>query len=385
MSSRHSKIAVICFLSFLFTLHMALPVYVNSSFLGGVVGERFVGLVYTTASALSIVTFVFIARFLKRFGSRRVTLALAILELVALGTLAFTDGSVFIITAFFGHFVGTALFGFTLDLLLEHYSTDDKTGGIRGLFLVSANIAWVLAPLIAGEILTNGDYWKIYTASVILLIPVFFILAKSFRAFKDPEYRIYPMRKTFRDIRKSPDISGVFSASFLLQFYFSWMVIYTPLYLHSYLNFSWSDIGIMFSVMLIPYVLIEIPLGKLADSRFGEKETLAAGFAILAISTVVISFIRTDSVLIWTAILFVTRIGASMVEVMSETYFFKKVRDGDAHIVSFFRTMRPWAYVAGPLVASFFLALVSFQYLFLLLGTLMFLGVGAGLKIRDTK
>jgi MFS family permease len=136
--------------------------------------------------------------------------------------------------------------------------------------------------------------------------------------------------------------------------------------------------------MLLPFILIEIPAGKIADRWIGEKELLLAGFIIMALSTMVIPFIGTASFILWTTILFVTRIGASLVEIMTESYFFKHVKGDDANIISFFRMTRPLAYIAGPIAAIIALQFFPFQYIFLVLGIIMFLGLKYSLALKDT-
>ncbi len=50
---------------------------------------------------------------------------------------------------------------------------------------------------------------------------------------------------------------------------------------------------------------------------------LLAGFAIAAVSTGLMGFMGPSTLAAWAAVLFATRVGAAMVEVMSENYFFK--------------------------------------------------------------
>ena len=173
--------------------------------------------------------------------------------------------------------------------------------------------------------------------------------------------------------------------NFLLQFFFTWMVIYTPIYLHQYIGFSWREIGIIFSIMLLPFVILEIPLGRLADTRYGEKEMLAIGFIVMAVSTGLVSFIPVKDMALWIVLLFLTRVGASTVEVMSETYFFKKIDPDKVHIMSAFRMLRPLSYTISPIAAMILLFFIPLQYLFIPLAFLLFYGVRYSLTLEDTR
>src|SRR5690606_23149335 len=127
--------------------------------------------------------------------------------------------------------------------------------------------------------------------------------------------------KTFRELKNYPDILRIVRVDFVLRFFYAWMVIYTPLYLHNYIGLEWSSIGVIFTIMLIPFALFELPLGTLADRVYGEKEILIAGLAIMSISTISLFFITSSAFVVWSVALFLTRVGASAVEIMSETYF----------------------------------------------------------------
>ena len=175
-------------------------------------------------------------------------------------------------------------------------------------------------------------------------------------------------------------------SSLLLNFFFSWMVIYTPIYLHDHLGFSWTVIGIMFTIMLLPFPLLEMPLGKLADEKYGEKEMLNTGFIIIAITTAILTFITSTNAILWTVMLFATRIGASMVEITTESYFFKKIGSDDSNLLSFFRMTGPIAYIIGPISASILLIFVAPNYLFVILGFIVITaGLYFSLDLKDTK
>ena len=138
-------------------------------------------------------------------------------------------------------------------------------------------------------------------------------------------------------------------------------------------------------LMLFPFLLLEAPLGLVADKVLGEKELLIAGFSVMALATGSIYFVTSHSFAVWALILSITRVGAAMVEIMTETYFFKKVDGGDAAIVGLNRTVRPFAGMVGPLVVTGLLGWISLPTLFLALGGLMFFGIPIAAALKDTK
>jgi MFS family permease len=92
------------------------------------------------------------------------------------------------------------------------------------------------------------------------------------------------------------------------------MTVYCPIYLHTTIGLSWSEIGVIITVMLLPFVLIELPLGRLADKKYGEKEIMIIGFLILGLSTMGLAFITSTNVWVWAIALLVTRIGQRLLK-----------------------------------------------------------------------
>lgn len=385
LETKSSGAFVIYILGFLFALHATLPIYINSSFLTLISGEKFIGIIYSIGSIATILSFFAVPFILRRLGGYRTVLFFILLEAISVISLAILKSSALLIFFFITSLVSIAIIGFIIDLFLESFSSDNKTGRIRGIYLTSINIAWIISPLITSFILIDSEYWKIYLVAAAILLPVLFLIKHNLKGFKDENYIKTPFLITLKGIWASKDIRNVFMISFLMQFFFAWMVIYTPLYLHDQIGFNWGQIGILFSVMLLPYVLTELPLGKIADEKLGEKEIMSIGFVIMAISTGIIYFLTNGNFFLWMAVLFITRVGASMVEIMSETYFFKKTSASQMQVVSMYRTTKPIAYIIAPIVATILFSFIEFKFIFIILGFLMFYGLRFSLALRDTR
>jgi MFS family permease len=163
------------------------------------------------------------------------------------------------------------------------------------------------------------------------------------------------------------------------------MTIYLPIFLHIEIGFSLTEIiGVIFPIALLPFILLELPLGKLADQRHDEKELLSLGFLILALSTGSIAFITSQNIFVWAGVLFLGRIGAALVEVASATYFFKKVNASNTNLISMFRSLNPMATIAAPLVATSFLFAfdMSYRYLFVILALILLVGMPISKRLQ---
>ena len=196
------------------------------------------------------------------------------------------------------------------------------------------SIAGAIAPLATGFLVGGGEsrFFLAYVASAILMVPFIWIIVQNLKEFKDPSYTTINVAASLLSFWKQKNLRLVFLAHFLLQIFFAWMVIYTPLYLASVVGFSWSEIGLIFFFALTAYVIFEYPIGEIADRYIGEKEMMAVGFLIMVVSTAWLSFITTPALVPWMVTMFLTRVGASLVETTTESYFFKQIEGSDASL-----------------------------------------------------
>jgi MFS family permease len=162
------------------------------------------------------------------------------------------------------------------------------------------------------------------------------------------------------------------------------MTVYCTIYLHQTIGFGWEEIGIILVIMLLPFLLIQYPLGKLADRKYGEKKMMIAGFAFMGLATIALAFIHSNNIAVWAIALFMTRIGAATAEIMMETYFFKTVSPRDSAALGVFRITRPLSYFIAPLVAIIGLMFVSNAHMFAVIGVMCLFALIPTMTIRDT-
>jgi len=379
------SLSAVYFGAFFLSLHYAITVYIDSTFLAKFFSEQNIGIIFTAGSTLTIFLLSFAPRILRALGNYVTTMIVGVSEVVLLAALPFFQSVEAIALLFVLHTAMVTILLFNFDIFTESRSKDKTTGWTRSVFLTMQNLAVVLGPVIVGAVMTDSEFWKIYLLSAAFMVPVLLTVCISLHNFKDPRYEEIQSETALRDVWKNKDIRYITGANFLLQFFYAIMVIYTPVYLNLHIGFTWGEIGTIFGMMLLPFVLLEIPLGKIADEKLGEKEILVAGFFLIAVTTFSLSFLTARSIPLWAGILFMTRVGAAAIEIMTETYFFKKINARDAGMLGVFRHMRPIAYIVGPLAASVFLMTYSLQYIFIALAIIMFLGLPFSLLIKDTK
>lgn len=382
-SSRRKRI--VYGVSFLASVYLALPLYIASTFLGAYVPEKEVGLVFTGSALAGIGLLAALPSLLNAMGNYRALLLFLMAGATGLIAVILSSMPVLVVSAFFLYLAATYMLPVQLDIFLEDASQDATTGNTRGAYLTASNLGVLAAPLVAGFLLARNDFRLVFFLTALLAVPLSFLVVRGFKNFKDPGYERAPLSAAFEEIGKNRSLLGVYLLNFLLYFFYSWMIIYMPIYLNRHVGFSWNAIGVIFTVMLAPFVLFELPLGRLADKKWGEKEILIIGILIMALASASLSFIVGPVVWLWAIALFVTRIGASFVEIASETYFFKYINSTDAHLISIFRMTRPVGHVVGPVMATILLSFIDIRFLFLALGIIMLAGLPASMILKDTK
>jgi MFS family permease len=348
-----------------------------------------IGTLYTFASLITLLGLVSAPKVLRRFGNYRWTLSILIIHMMLLLGLALSNSAWMIIPLFMVEAALTSILYFNFDIFLEHYSKDENTGVIRGVFMAISSIAWFLPPFLAGIIVDRYGFSLIYLMGAFLIIPMILLMMYYLSDFKDMQYSANPIALSTKKAKREPDINHILWVQFFLQFFYAWMIIYAPLYFHDVLNISFRDFGMILSIALTAFIIFPTPQGWLADKIMGEKEMLVIGFFLMGISSLAIPYLASFHLSLWwwAALLFIGRTGASTVETMAEVYFFKQVDGRDAAYIGVFRRARPMAFIIAPLLASILLEFewISLGNLFFVLGLVMLIAMYFPIVLRDTK
>ena len=383
LPASHKKL--IYLLVFLFTLHATPAIYVTSTYLELYINPVYIGVLYAIASAFSVIIFIFYRKILKRFGNYNTLLMILYSTLVTLILLTWSRSAFVVIPAFIANFTLTALFFMNMDIFLESETSDAEAGGTRGLYLTALNTAFVAGPLASGYLLGDGQYWRVFGLGIIILSAVIVIVQFKLSYFEDKPCPKVALWAAFKKIIKERDVYFVLQCGFALRVFFAWMIIYTPIYLSQSIGFSLEQTSYIIAVGLIPFVLLEAFLGKIADQKLGEKELLITGMLVAGVASgSIFFFTQTPHILFWMGVFFMTRVGASMIEVMTETYIFKKIDSTDISTLTFLRIIRPIAYVIAPLLGSLIIYTLGIRWLFLILGIYLILASSYAFRMKDT-
>lgn len=370
----------------LLALATALPAYVNSTFLSERLGENAVGSVFALSAVVSLLALSAAPALINRLGLKTLVIIISLITALGAFTLTLIEVKAYVILIFIVFSSFNILLRLSTDIYLEESSQNNATGTIRGIFLTLINLGWLISPLLAAKLIELGNYTLLYTLTGILFLPLGFLIIKS-RKLKVKKENIWLTVRSLIRARdgRSVNLRRILLVDLWLNIFYALMVVYMPIYLHQYIGLSWASLGIVFTWMLLPFVLFDYPLGRLADKKWGEKEILAAGLVVAGLATIVSSTIDAPDIFMWSVILFLTRVGAASVEIMKETYLFKKINENDLDILSLSRNLIPISYIIGPIIALVIISLFPLNILFTLLGLSAFLLLPIVWKLVDTK
>ena len=150
----------------LLVFHTFVVAYINSSFIEQFIDAASVGTIYTVGSALSVLILLFISRVLRKVGNFKLTIALLILNGLAVLGMAYAESLRVAIPLFITHLVTVPLIIFNLDVFFEERIGNDEsgTGTSRGLLLTLASLTGAVTPLISGLLINQatGDFATVH-------------------------------------------------------------------------------------------------------------------------------------------------------------------------------------------------------------------------------
>lgn len=373
-------------LTFLFTLHATPATYVNSNFLAQFFSDQGVGWIYGVGAALGLVGLWVANRAVRRFGNYRVLRAVLWVNFAAILVLAWAPSAAAAGLAFVLAFTAGVVANFLIDIFVEAASRDADTGKLRGWYLTATNVAFLGGPLLAALILSDHQFHRVFLFGAAILVGAIAFLDRRFARFDDPCYTPSGFRRGVARIWSTPDLRRAFAGFLTLQGFYAWMIIYVPLHLTQTMGFEVHEVAAMVAIALVPFIVLQEWLGKLADCCTGEKEFLTLGLVIMGLSTLALAAIDSGSFAVWAGALFLTRIGAAMVEAMSYSYIFRKVAAAESNVMEVFHSVRPAATIGAPfLAAPAFILGAGIPGLFVILG-LMCLATALYIRpLRDSK
>ncbi len=384
---RNKLLLVTYAMTFLYALHYAIPLFATSSYLHKYFSSSIVSATYVAGSLLALVASLSLSKSIKRFHTYNFTFGIAFAEIVVVTLFGNTENPHILPLLFIIHFVLQVLLFVCLNIFIESFSAHAKTGSIRGLFLAIFSLGVLISPMIGGIILKISTFSTLYIVASLTLVPYLYFLHRFLYHIKEPAYHEVDIFGSLSMVLKDVNLRAALIAEFVVQSFYSVMIIFSPIYLTSIGVPLTTYLTIILPLALLPLVILPYELGLLADRKFGEKEMLIVGLLILTVTTFLCVIITSRDTRIWTLLLLVSRVGASFVETMAFSYYFKKADKQDPSLTALFVNMHGVGTLAvssvGVLVAPFLINRP--QLMFVILGCGIVWSIAYVLPMKDTR
>jgi len=379
-----NRLRLSSFVTFLMGFSQAVLVYVMSSYFKLATGTESVGIFYGVSYVIFLIILLNLHKLVRIFGKANIFYFSLLINIIVATGLTLTKPSMSGVALLMLYIIMEHVAWVALDVIVESFSVDKMSGRIRGLHLTIFNAGFLFGPFASTYILDELGYHGIFIFALIFNCFVFIFGLIGFRNINHKFEQRLKVLDMLRKVATKKDILRIYHISFVLDFFFALMTIYMPIYLRD-LGYSWEHIGWIFTAMLVPFVLLQYPIGVLADKKTGEKEFLFFAILMMAIATIAIYFIGTGTMALWAIVLFATRIGAALIEILRDSYFFKKVDAYDVDIINFFRTSLPVAYISATAMASFIFFFLPIKFIFVLTGIVVLSALYSVFSLVDNK
>lgn len=351
--------------TFATTAHLALIIYIGSTFLAGIFGQGNIWIVYSFAAFLSLVLNFSITPILKKFELVKVNKIALYAAALNMLFLVFARDPIFIFLTYAIYIVLSEYLYMLSSVMVEDLSKNSQTGNIRGRYLSMMNMGYLIAPFTAFFLIKFFSIQAVFLASFLFVLICIFI-AKYFIGHIP---RIVPhelsWKNTVKDLWKNYDVRVSVLANCFFYIGGIAMVVYVPFKLASVGIDLTTYLSVILPVSLLAFVLIPQWLGHVEDKMQNEKELMIFSFFGIALSLCAIALIKSGSLLIWTGLIILLRIFGAIAETSINSYFFKKVSKTNTAVISIFSSSKQISYLIVTPILSVVLIYGNLEAVFL--------------------
>jgi len=272
----------------------------------------------------------------------------------------------------------------TLSLFVRDFSNSKDFGENEGRYFKFQNIGYLIGPLVGGFLASQFGYEIVFilSAAIVLSGFVYFynhqVIKESVAIINMKRVSTVKFLENIKNYFRDPNRTKAYFMSFSLMGWFMVKRLYLPLYVvaSGYLS---TVTGIVMSLGIIPFILLEEKIGKYADEK-GIRIPVSSGFFIIAVALLLV-FLCPFPIINFIIIIFAS-IGAAFVEPIQEYYLLKNTpKDQEEDLYGIYSTSTTMSSFLTPIVGAIVLAVLPFKFVFLVFAILI---AGSGFYFRSS-
>jgi len=273
-----------------------------------------------------------------------------------------------------------------LSLFVRDFTKNQNLGQEEGVFYKFHNIGLMAGPVIGGflAVYYNYEFIFILAALIAFLGYLYFyhqhIIQKHPAIVNRKKTNPQKLLKNISKFFKNPDRAKAYIVTLILMIWFSFKLLYVPLYVVSE-GYKASVSGLVLALSILPLILLEVKIGKYADKK-GIRIPVVYGFLLQGI--LLFAIFLNPIAWINFILLILIGIGSAMIEPLQEYYLFKHLpKEEEDELYGIYMTADPLAYFLAPALGALSLYFLPFNYLFLFASVVFFLtGIWASKSLR---
>ncbi len=354
------------------------PVFVKNLFNNAAYAGYFMSFVYFLILGYILLS----TYFLKNFDKYKILKFSISGSAITYLLLAFIDSAAELAILEIFRMLFVALNFVVIGLLIRDHSTKKTISTNEGFYFTIVNISFFIGPIIGGLLANAYSFRQVFfLASIFPAIVFLLILPKrdDKARFSGGEVKLFQNIKYFF---RNKNIAINYVINLGLMSWLAVLYIYMPLYLNNE-GINEKIIGYFLALVVVPLIILEIPVTKLAKS-FSYKKLFFLGFLLIGLFGIAAFFF--ENIYIKMLFFVLTNLGVALIEPLKESYFFEVTRRADEEkCYPIFKTAGDVGYLISPLIFSTILLVTNFNIMFFIAAILM-IGFGfLSLALKETK
>ncbi|PIZ76270.1 hypothetical protein COY05_01770 [Candidatus Peregrinibacteria bacterium CG_4_10_14_0_2_um_filter_38_24] len=272
----------------------------------------------------------------------------------------------------------------TLSLFVRDFASIKDFGEEEGRYFKFQNIGYLIGPLVGGFLASQFGYEIVFilAAGTILSGFVYFynhhVVKESMAIINMKKTSTVTLFENVKNYFRDKNRVKAYFINFSLMAWFIVKRIYLPLYViaSGYLS---TVTGIIISLGIIPFILLEEKIGKYADQK-GIRIPVSLGFFIIA-GALLLTFLSPFPILNF-IIIILASIGAAFIEPIPEYYFLKNTsKEQGEDLFGIYSTATIMSSFVTPIIGALILLVLPFKFIFLVFAIII---SGAGFYFRSS-
>ena len=282
-----------------------------------------IGLISSGLVFISLLTSILSTPFLEKYKETKILLMTMIFTAISYFIIAyFPKLEIFLILAT-SITILAIIRADTFEIIFRDNSKNKELNKKEGILYSLENLGWVIGPLIATLILTKKGMNHVFLiAGIIFLIAIATLYSTKIKNIEKTRKSIDKKYiQNLLDFIKNKRLRIPYLMSLGISFWWGIIYIYVPLFAIAK-GVSGQEIGIFFSILVIPLVLTEFKVGKLSQ-KIGLKTFFIIGF--LGLSIISLTLFIVQNIYYQLGLIILASFFVGCLEPTQEIFFFRQV------------------------------------------------------------